>query len=432
MPIHRLFCRRLPLATAAIVAFSCLAGCQHAAPEGEKAAAAAPAAPSPQVTVVEATLDLWPETVRVQGSLLGDERAVVGAKIPGRVETVAVDLGSIVRKGDTLVTLDRRELELRVREAEAQLNQACAAIGLSPDQDELELRRDQAPPVLLEKALVEEARAAVARVERLSSRQATSDSEWERLVAQLKTAEARYQSALNSVGEQIALIGVRRTALALAKQQLEEATIAAPFDGVVEQRQVSPGEYVQVGQAVVALVRTDKLRFTAGAPESKATAIHQGQTIYIHAAGEPKPIEATISRVSPMVTQSSRALWIEADVPNPELRRQAGLFAQADIVIDPYAKALTVPAKSITEFAGIEKVWIVRAGKASELPVRTGRRDGDRVEILDDPTSDVTEKLAPGDLIVSDAAQGHAGEVVAVRDQAARPAPVSQPTLSAE
>jgi RND family efflux transporter MFP subunit len=408
------------------------AGCQHASPESENAAQATPSVPPPQVTVAEAAFELWPEKVRVQGSLLGDEQAVIGAKIPGRVENVAVDLGSIVNQGATLMTLDRRELELRVREAEAQLNQACAAIGLSPEQDELELRRDHAPPVLLEKALVEEARAAVARVERLPNRQATSDSEWERLVAQLKTAEARYQSALNNVGEQIALIGVRRTALALAKQQLEEATIVAPFDGVVERRQVSPGEYVQVGQAVVTLVRTDKLRFTAGAPESKATAIHQGQTIYIYAAGEPKPIEATISRVSPMVTQSSRALWIEADVDNPKLQRRAGLFAQADIVIDPYAKALTVPAKSITEFAGIEKVWVVRGGKASELPVRTGRRDGDRVEILDDPTGNKTDQLAAGDLIVSDATQGHAGEVVAIRDQAARPAPASQPSLSAE
>jgi RND family efflux transporter MFP subunit len=419
------------LAAAAILVLLA-AGCQHASPPGEKAAAAAPAGPPPQVTVAEAKLELWPQTLLVQGSLLGDEMAVVGAKIPGRVESVAVDLGTLVRKGDTLVTLDRRELELRVREAEAQLNQACAAVGLSPEQPELELRREQAPPVLLEKALVDEARAAVARVERLPTRQATSDSEWERLTAQLKTAEARYQSALNSVGEQIALIGVRRTALALAQQQLDEAQIEAPFDGVVEQRQVAPGEYLQVGQAVVSLVRTDKLRFTAGVPESRAAEIHKGQTIVIRLAGESEPVEAAISRVSPMVAQASRSLWIEADVPNPDLRRQAGLFAQAEVVVDPYAKALTIPASSISEFAGIEKVWIVRDGQAAEHPVRTGRRNGDRVEILEDLTPDEAEDLAPGDLIVSDSKQGHAGEVVAVRDQASRLAPAAQPTLSAE
>jgi multidrug efflux pump subunit AcrA (membrane-fusion protein) len=327
------------------------AGCQEAADPAAGAAGGIAARPPQEVTVVEVREEVWPETVRVQGSLLGDERAVVGAKVAGRVENVLVDLGSVVAEGDLLVELDRRELELQVQQAEAQLRQACAAVGMIPEQSESELRREQAPPVLLEKALLDEARASLARLERLPARQAASDSEFERLLAQSKGAEARYQSALNNVSEAIALIGVRRAELALARRQLEESRIVAPFAGVVERRHVSSGEYVQVGQQVVTLVRTDTLRFTAGVPEIKAGKIAKGQTIRIRIAGESAPIVAAISRVSPMLTQTSRALWIEADVPNPGLNRRAGLFAEADIVVDANAKTLVVPAAAVSEFA---------------------------------------------------------------------------------
>lgn len=415
--------RRRPFRTCiASCALIFAAGCQGSAPTSD-AAAEADAAPPPQVAVVEAQRVVWPQTIRVQGSLLGDETAVIGAKIAGRVEHVPVDLGSIVRRGQTLVVLDLSELQLRVQQAEAQLRQACAAIGSTPERPESELRREMAPPVVLERALVDEARAALARAERLS-RQSVSETELERLTAQLKTAEARYQSALNNVGEQIALIGLRRTELALAQQQLNDATIVAPFDGVIERRQVSPGEYVQVGQAVATLVRTDTLRFTAGVPESKAATVRPGQKVLIRVSSDSPPEEALISRVSPMVSQSSRALWIEADVHNPEMRWQAGVFARAEIVVDPAATTLVAPEAAITEFAGIQKIWTVRDGEAVEQAVRTGRREDGRVEIL--------EGLATGDLIVSDYQHGHAGSVVAVREPSAPTHQATLPTASAE
>jgi RND family efflux transporter MFP subunit len=413
----------LKSAAAAVLAAAAtfLAGCNGA--EAPDAAKAAEPAPPSEVSVVEARLEIWPETVRVQGSLMGYERAVIGAKIAGRVDAVPVDLGSKVSRGESLLELDRRELELEVRQAEAQLRQVCAALGMSPEQSETELRRDQAAPVVLEKALVEEARTALARAQRVSG-QSISAAEIERLQAQLKTAEARYQSALNGVGEQIALIGLRRADLAIARQRLEDATLIAPFDGVVEQRNVSPGEYLQVGQAVVTLVRNDKLRYTAGVPETKAAAVRPGQKVRIRIDGEPDYVEAAVSRVSPMVHQASRALWIEADVDNPNFRWQAGLFAEAEIVVDPTARTLTVPATAVTEFAGVQKVWTVRDGKALEQPIRTGRREDERVEIV--------EGLQPSELVVINAREGRAGSVIAVQKPLPPQAESDLPAQSAE
>ena len=232
-----------------------------------------------EVTVVRARKELWPQTVRVQGSLLAYEDAVIGSKLAGRVAEVAVDLGSVVRQGDVLVKLVRSELDLRVELAEAQLRQACAAVGITPADDEAQFDPTAAPGVDMERAMVNEAQSTVNRAEQLLSSRAVTEQEFDTMVAQLKAAQARYNAAVNLVGEQISMIGVRRKELALARQMVVDSEVVAPFDGVVGEKLVSPGEFVGAGQAVVSLVRSDLLRFTAGVPESRAAEIHVGQDL---------------------------------------------------------------------------------------------------------------------------------------------------------
>jgi RND family efflux transporter MFP subunit len=234
-----------------------------------------------------------------------------------------------------------------------------------------------------------------------------SEGEYDTFVAQLKAAQARYNAALNTVGEQIASIGVRRKELALARQAVADSQITAPFDGVVGERRVSPGEYVQAGQTVVTLVRADRLRYTAGVPESKASAVGLGQRVEImHGDDGAKRLVTSVSRISPTVMQSSRSILIEADVPNPTLELQAGLFAEADVVVNPTAQAVVVPVSAVSRFAGVQKVWLVADGVARQQTVRTGREDGRRVEIIDG--------LPAGSMLVESAADGYDGPIVAV------------------
>jgi RND family efflux transporter MFP subunit len=367
------------------------------------AAATPPAAKT--VAVVEARLERWPETIRVQGSLLADENATIGSKLAGRIDAVTVDVGSIVKAGDPLVTLVRSELDLRVQLAEAQLRQACAAIGITPADEENRFDVQLAPGVMMERALVNEAQSNVERARPLVATRAIAQSEYDTLMALLKSAQARYQSALNTVGEQVSMIGVRRKELALAQQMVNDSRVVAPFDGVVGDRRVSPGEYVSAGQPVVTLVRADKLRFTAGVPESRAALVRVGQRVEIElgATGTP-PLVTAVSRVSPTVMQSSRSILIQADIPNPGLALQAGLFGEAELVVDPESQAVVVPRSAVSRFAGVEKVWVVRDGVASQQTVRTGREDDTRTEIL--------TGLEAGNTLVRNAADGHDGPVV--------------------
>jgi RND family efflux transporter MFP subunit len=360
-----------------------------------------------EVTVIEARLESWPETIRVQGSLLAYEDAVVGSKLAGRVAEVAVDLGSVVQRGELLVSLMRDEMDLRVELAEAQLEQACAAVGITPSDDENQFDVHRSPGAMMELALVNEAQSNVNRARPLVGSRAMTEGEFDALVAQFKAAQARYNAALNTAAEQVSLIGVRRKELALAKQMVADSQIVAPFAGVVGERRVSPGEYVQAGQTVVTLVRADRLRFTAGVPESRAAVIQVGQRVEIECdeAGA-SPLVTAISRVSPTVMQSSRSILIEADVQNPELKLQAGLFAEAELVVDPNSQAVVVPASAVSRFAGVQKVWLVAGGVAKQQTVRTGREDETRVEIV--------EGISPGSVLVLNAAEGQDGPVVAV------------------
>jgi RND family efflux transporter MFP subunit len=301
----------------------------------------------------------------------------------------------------------RDELDLRVQLAEAQLQQASAAVGITPAEDESKFDIRRSPGAMMEQALVNEAQSNVNRARPLLASRALTEGEFDTLEAQLKAAQARYNSALHTASEQVSMIGVRRKELALARQMVDDSQIKAPFAGVIGERRVSPGEYVAAGQAVVTLVRADRLRFTAGVPESRAAAIQVGQRVEIECeeAGE-SPLVTAISRISPTVMQSSRSILIEADVPNPELRLQAGLFAEAELVVDPDAQAIVVPASAVSRFAGVQKVWIVVDGVAKQQTVRTGREDDARVEIV--------EGLSPGIALVLNAAEGHDGPVVAL------------------
>jgi len=400
-------------------------GCAHTAgspPDAKGAAATEQTAPAIEVVVGQAQEIVWPRLVHVQGNLLSDERVTVGAKVAGRVADLGqdangrpVDLGSPIRAGDVLTRLETDELELKVQQAASQLDQVRATLGIGKDQDDSQLDPAQVPTVLQEKALWEAAQDNWNRAKALERETAISAEEVQQRKSLMDVAAARYKSALHSVNESLALLGVRRAELALARQALEDAEIRAPFDGVVEQRFVAPGAYVQVGAAVMTLVKVNPWRFRGTIPEREAAAVRVGQRVTIQIEGEPQPLEATLVRISPSVEVSNRSLTFEAMQPASTagasdqaaastalLRR--GLFAEADIHVDPEARTLAVPRAAVREFAGVEKVWRVVEGQAAEQPVTVGRQNDTHAEILDG--------IAAGDVVVVENWPKRAGPVV--------------------
>jgi RND family efflux transporter MFP subunit len=383
------------------------AGCQKGAATPEDSSEKTPQ----DVVATQVALRTWPRTVMLQGNLMGDEQAVVGTEVAGQVRTVNVDIGTQVAQGEVIAELDPVDFDLRVAEAQSQLAQARARLGLSPESDEASLDPLKAPPVVEAKALWEEATALLQRVRSLKQTDAVSDEEIQvRETAEL-VAKARYDSALNAVREQIAALAMHRALLDLATQAQANAKIKAPFSGVVAARQASPGVYLQVGAPVVTLVRIDPLRFRAGAPEREARSIKVGQAATLRIEGQGEPRQAKVSRISPVLDLASRSLVIEIDVPNPAGAvggaLEGGLFAECEVVVDEEARTLAAPATAIVEFAGVQKAWIIEDGKTESRRIVTGRSQAGWVEVL--------EGLGENETIVLDASRIAPGAVNVVQ-----------------
>jgi RND family efflux transporter MFP subunit len=312
-------------------------------------------------------------------------------------------LGDHVRRGDPLVLLDRQEFQLMVTQADAQLAQARAAVGLKPNEDVAQLDPLGAPPVREARAVWEQSQQQLARVKQLKVQNAVSDAELQQAEAAERVAEARYASAANSVREKIALIGVQSAELALAQQRYDDAITRAPFDASVQNRLVAPGTYVQVGQPLMALVTTTTLRFRGAMPERYAQALRVGQRVELQIESLSDPRSVAVTRISPALDEASRALVFEAQLDNQDERLRTGLFAEAQVVLDAEAQAIVIPASAVVRFAGVEKVWKVVDGLAGPEPVQVGQQDGDRVEIL--------SGLMAGDVILSDGSQGRVARI---------------------
>ncbi len=268
-----------------------------------------------------------------------------------------------------------------VLQAEAQVAQARATVGLKegvPD-DQLDPSQGRAGPAGIGDAGRSPVQCAARQGTGWPGRaDARRDS-----IARVGTARGRGAlclASLNAVQEQIALLKLRRAELAMAMQNREDAVLKAPFDGIIQETHVAPGSYVNVGQTVAALVRIDPLRFRAGVPERSADWRDRGPAAGNHdLEGQPEPLKARISRISPALDVSSRALIIEADIDNAEGRLRTGLFAEAEILVDTEQQALAVPARSIVSFGGVEKVWTVsrqQGPTAADSHGPPGRRTG--------------------------------------------------------
>ena len=163
------------------------------------------------------------------------------------------------------------------------------------------------------------------------------------------------------------------------------------------QRLANPGEFVQTGTPLAVIAAVNPLRLRLEIPERQSTRVRPGQRVRVTVGGSTNVHSAEIARVSPILIQANRMLLVEADVPaTPELR--PGLFAQAEIIVEENDPALCVPDAAISSFVGIEKVFVVKDGKALEKNIRTGRRRGDVVEVLSGVTAGDAVVLNPGRL----------------------------------
>jgi len=319
--------------------------------------------------------------VEVVGTLAAVDEVTVSSEAEGRVSRLLADLGDRVQAGQTLLELDREKPQYAFDQQRAALARALAKFGAS---DSAHLPPiEKTPDVQKAQAELAQAKQAFDRAEELHRRQLVPKQTLDDAETTLRSKQASYESALQNAKNLRADIDAAEATLKLAERQLRDTAIRAPFDGYVQKRLVSLGEYVKVQTPVMAVVRIDPLKVTAEIPEKMAPWIKVGQPVELQVDAYPdKTLTGKVSRISPAVSTSTRAFPFEALVPNADALLKPGTFARVHLETAKIDRAMTVPYAALQYRYGVNRAFVVTGDRLTARELKVGERVGDRIEVL--------------------------------------------------
>jgi RND family efflux transporter MFP subunit len=324
--------------------------------------------------------------VDLAGTLMSPDQARVSAEAAGIVRGVLVEIGREVRAGDPLVRLETREAALALARVESALRQTRAQLGMhgpitSGDEPPPD---DEIGSVKNALASRDDARASSERAKMLGGRGILSPVDLQAAETRLKVAEAGYQSAVDTVRGQKALLQDRRAAYDLAAKKLADAVVRAPIAGVVSERSVQVGEYIGERTPVATIVQVNPLKLRTGVQEKHAGIIEPGQSVEFRVESFGDALfSGKVAYVSPSLDQTMRTFAVEALVDNSDKRLKPGFFAKGVILTRKDTGVMAVPDNAVSTLAGVSSVYIVRDGKITQQPVTLGVRQGDLWEIVE-------------------------------------------------
>lgn len=346
-----------------------------------------------EVTTATAIERELPQFFEATGSLSGDEQTDVSPSAAGKVVSIGVELGSYVRRGQTIVRLDDVDMKLRVEQAQAQLEQAKAAlrqaeekVGVRPGQN---FDINKLPEVSNARVALELAEKNLRRSEKLIESGDISRTLYDQQKAQRDQMKEVYEAALSSARQNYAAVMTAKanvanaaSAVNLAIRNLSYANVFSPIDGFVADRPADLGEYVSTSTKVATVVKTNPLRVRIDIPEQAIPAVTVGQAVSVTTSAWPdKNFSGRIARISPNVTPTSRTLTVEAEIENGSNSLKPGQFATVRILQARPQPAVLVPARAVHTESGVSRVFVIKDGKAQERLVQLGQTEADLVAI---------------------------------------------------
>ena len=321
-------------------------------------------------------------SVEVVGTLAAEDQVMIASQAEGAVSRVLVDLGDHVKTGQALIELDREKLEYNLQNQKAALARALAKYGAT-EPGHLPSTGDT-PDVKKADAELRQARQAFDRAEELNKRQLIPKQALDDADTTWRAKQAAYESALQNAKNLSADIDASNAMLQLADRQLRDATIRAPFDGYVQKRLVSLGEFVKSQTPVIELVRVDSLKAIGEIPEKMAPWVQVGQPVELTVDAFPnKKIAGKVSRISPAVNTPTRAFTFEATVPNGDGLLKPGTFARVHLTTALVEPVLTIPYAAMQYRYGVYRAFVLTGDHLVIHELKTGDRVDDRMEILD-------------------------------------------------
>jgi membrane fusion protein (multidrug efflux system) len=283
--------------------------------------------------------DVFQDRISVTGTALAQDEVHLQAEANGRLVSLSMTEGQMVRKGDRIAKINDADLQAQLRRAELNL---------------------------------ELARIREARQKQLLESRAISQQD--------------YDIVLNEVNTILAEID-------LIRANIDRTEIRAPFDGRLGLRLVSEGTFVTVGTRLASLQNLDQVRIDFSIPERYAGQVRAGDRILFTRQGSDRRYQAVVTAIEPRVDPNTRTLSIRATAPNPDEAILPGVFAQITYPLSRVANAILIPSEAIIPELGSVYVFVSRSGRAQRVAVETGVRTGTRIQIV--------RGLAPGDTVLT-------------------------------
>jgi len=303
-------------------------GAASCSAESSEGAAGGGPPPGMPVEVVIAQEQTVVETISATGQIEAVQSIELRPEVEGRIVQILAREGAEVRRGTPLFKVDDAELKAEVARLQAQRDLAAHA-----------LERTQ--------ALIEE--------------RATSP-------AQLDEAEANARST--------------QAELDLIQVRLERTVVRAPFSGVIGERLVSVGDFVNRTSTLTTLQTVNPQRASFRVPERHAEALAVGQKVSFRvAAVVEREFIGDVEFVDPVVSLPSRTITVKASVPNPDRYLKPGMFIEASLATEERPNAVVVPEDAILPLSGADYIWAITEGQATRRQVELGIRTPGFVEL---------------------------------------------------
>ncbi len=263
--------------------------------------------------------------LRLPGDVRPWREVILYARVAGYLESVAVDRGAKVHRGQILATISVPELEkeLARREAEVEL---CGPM----------IARDEAQRAA-RKAVWDRLAEVADRTPNLVGGREADEARGRFAVAQAQLEVTREREK------------VRRAAAERLRTQVAFATIRAPFDGYVTERWVDPGALVRAGSTpMLRLTQVDPVRVRVRVPESEALRVRADTRVRVEFPDSGRaPFEGRVARSSWELRAKTRTLDVEIDVPNPDGVLRPGMSARVALELEERTEALVLPAPAL-------------------------------------------------------------------------------------
>ncbi len=304
------------------------------------------------------------------------------SRVDGYISKLHVDKGDWAAANQLLVEIDHTDYIHAVNQAKANLAAARAKVA---QQD----------------ANVRNAKLTLDRMQALIKDQFVSQQD-------LDNALVNYDSAAAQLDSLRAQVKQMEVALAQAETNLTYSYIRAPFAGYIAERNLDPGAYVSgataststMSRGILSLQDIETVRTLIEVVEKDVPLVKIGQKAEVRAEAYPDRVFiGTVTRVVQALDRATRTMKVEIDLPNLNHTLKGGMFARVEVLVDKHPNAIQIPLDALSRLEDLQYVYIVRDGKAHQVPVSVGSRVENRIEVTKGLNGDEQVIVSGKDLV---------------------------------